>query len=298
MQTGLELYKKGNIAILLLLMFTWTCAEKPKETNSAVMENKDLIKAEPNIEYLYVGTLSGLNLRSRPDPKSDVIKLVEYGEKLEISDKTEVRYEADGIEGKWYKAKYNEAEGFVFSGYLLDFVPPAFVASGSFEKYLPGHFQPIDEKQAYAIKYDEVTYERMLTPVPAEKVEIENESDAFEILEKYQGGRYFKEVIGYEGSTKTIFLPDLDMREGFLMMKIILPYLHIIEKCGLDLKGLPFPSKNDKIKVFENCIFTVDIKKENNMVTSIKYENSDYAYSGISVIKVDGGVEISSYLSL
>ena len=282
----------------LFFVFLLSCDDKVKEVK--VSEKIEIKSEEPEstTEDFYVAALSGVNLRSTPDPKSEIITLAKYGEKIEVLEKTNNEFESDGINGKWYKAKSGDKEGFVFSGFLLNFKPPEYLPNGSFEKYLPKYFKQTEEKQAYSIRYNEGTYERMLTPIHLEKVEIKKEGDAFEVIEKYEGGRFYKEVMGFEGAEKTIFLPGLDMREGYLMMKIILPNLHIIEKCGLEMKKVPFPSKSYKIKVFESCEFSVDVKEENNAVTSVKFENTDYAYSGISVTKVEGGIEITSYLSL
>ncbi|HMP29426.1 MAG TPA: hypothetical protein PKD85_07490, partial [Saprospiraceae bacterium] len=202
-------------------------------------------------------------------------------------------------QGEWYKVKDYEKEGYVFSGFLLDFEPPTGTPSVGFENYLSKYFKESEPKQAYSVKYKDGTSEKVVTPIPLEKVQVNEEMDWFEIIEKYEGGRTYTEVIGYESSTKKIFIPNISMREGFLLMKGILPYFLIAEdQCGLELKKVPFSKKNYTIKIDESCIFNIEIGKVGNEVTSITISNDDYYYSGLSVIKVNGGLEISRFYAL
>jgi hypothetical protein len=148
------------------------------------------------------------------------------------------------------------------------------------------------------VEYDPKTTEKKMKPIPIEKVQINEEFDSFEITEKFEGSRTYKEVIGYESSIKTIFIPNLSMREGFLLIKGILPTFHIYEECSLELKKVPFPKRNYILKISENCSFEIEIGKNENEITSLKITNVDFAYAGFTLVKVEGGLEISQFYAL
>ncbi len=299
----MNFYKYQLILLFIAAGFVFSCkneaTEKVAERESvdqALIQEANQSNAK---KYSYVAALSGMNMRSTPDLKGDIIQLVKYNDKVEIQEKTGIKLEVEGIEGEWVKVKNQTQEGYVFGGFLLDFELPTLDPSVGIENYLSTYYKAMEPKKAFAVRMDTNTSEAIYSPVALENVKINEDNESFELIQKYEGGRTYKELIGYESSNKTIFIPNIGMREGFLLLKAILPYHTVYDElCGLELKKVVFPKKSFKLKVKENCVFEITVDRENGAVTFIQILNEEYAYTGLSVQKVDGGVVIGQFLSL
>jgi uncharacterized protein YgiM (DUF1202 family) len=114
----------------------------PESTTETISES-----ALANTEYTYIAALSGMNMRASPDQKGEIILLVPYGKQVEVLGKTDKYLEIEGIVGEWYKIKFNEKEGYVFSGFLLNFQPPTSLNSTGFENYLSNNFKSIEKNK-------------------------------------------------------------------------------------------------------------------------------------------------------
>jgi len=288
---------------LFAVLINISCKNESSEKVAQVKSIDQALNQEENQsndkKYRYVAALSGMNMRSSPDLKGEIIQLVKYNDKLEFQEKTGIKLEVEGIEGEWVKVKNQMQEGYVFGGFLLDFELPTLDPSVGIENYLSMYYKATEPKKAFAVRMDTNTSEAIYSPVALEDVQINEENESFELIQKYEGDRVYKELIGYESSHKTIFIPNIGMREGFLLLKGILPYHTVYDElCGLELKKVAFPKKSFQLKVKDNCVFEITVDRENGEVTFIQILNEEYAYTGLSVQKVDGGIEISQFLSL
>ena len=94
-------------------------------------------------DTLFVLAKSGLNLRSTPNAKSDVISTLPYGSKITVLEDTSYRRDAitefESSEGKltfqgnWIKVSHAQQSGYIFDGYLSH-LPPR-IENESFRKY-------------------------------------------------------------------------------------------------------------------------------------------------------------------
>jgi Bacterial SH3 domain len=74
-----------------------------------------------------VVTGSGLNIRSAPDTKAQVVILAPYGSALsvEADSRNPVAFSFDGINGFWLYVNYNGKKGYAFDGFLSRLPAPA-----------------------------------------------------------------------------------------------------------------------------------------------------------------------------
>lgn len=70
----------------------------------------------PAITYVYAS--SGLNLRTAPETNGQIIKVIPFGDKVEIIEYTEKSQQIEWMEGLWVKVKHNGHEGYLFDGFL------------------------------------------------------------------------------------------------------------------------------------------------------------------------------------
>lgn len=70
---------------------------------------------------LYPG---GLNLRKEPSKESKLLATLEYGEKIEVIEPTQQKFETDNLRGYWVKIRYKKKEGYLFDGYLTSLPVP------------------------------------------------------------------------------------------------------------------------------------------------------------------------------
>ncbi len=66
----------------------------------------------------YVYATSGLNLRTTPETNGQIIKIIPYGDKVEIVEHTDKQQQIEWIEGIWVKVKHEGNEGYLFNGFL------------------------------------------------------------------------------------------------------------------------------------------------------------------------------------
>lgn len=86
-----------------------------------------LVLNSQNLNYsigdtLYTYAFNGLKLREQPTLNSKVLHVIEFGQKVQITDVSKNEYderiEIDKIKGNWVAINFNEIKGFVFDGYL------------------------------------------------------------------------------------------------------------------------------------------------------------------------------------
>jgi len=83
-------------------------------------------------EQLFVVAQSGLSLRAEPGSHNELIKIIPYGEIVQIlePDSTMVTESINWVSGQWVPVHYDGHIGYVFDGYLSPLMLPSY----SFEK--------------------------------------------------------------------------------------------------------------------------------------------------------------------
>ncbi len=72
----------------------------------------------------FVTAFSGLKLRVSPGSQGQVLKVIPYGESVEIMEVSDVQQRIEWLEGNWIKVSYLGIEGYVFDGFVTTMVLP------------------------------------------------------------------------------------------------------------------------------------------------------------------------------
>lgn len=80
------------------------------------------VKADtiPQIERANVYAISGLSLRAIPNLEGQTLKVIPFGESVQIVDKTSKSQSIEWMSGNWIKVKYQGLEGYIFDGFTSD----------------------------------------------------------------------------------------------------------------------------------------------------------------------------------
>ncbi len=89
-----------KLTMILLLVLLFSCGKKQNSSEQ------------------YVIAVKGLLLRSEPSQKSKSIALIPFKSKITVYETSMTPIEIEGITGFWSKIKWNEKEGWVFSGFI------------------------------------------------------------------------------------------------------------------------------------------------------------------------------------
>lgn len=94
---------KNLIALILILTFSITLHgnNEPKSP-----------------ETMHVYAYSGLKLRTQPTLQSEVIKVIPYGDKVTLVEKTGEQQVIEWMSGEWVKVNHSESEGYIFEGFI------------------------------------------------------------------------------------------------------------------------------------------------------------------------------------
>ena len=86
-----------------------------------------LAHGTPTPSTTYVYALSGLNLRTAPETNGQIIKVIPFGDKVEIIEYTEKHQQIEWMEGVWVKVQHNGHEGYLFDGFLSHLPLPSVI---------------------------------------------------------------------------------------------------------------------------------------------------------------------------
>lgn len=154
----------------------------------------------------YVAARSGLSLREKQDAGSTALVKIPFGAKITVQQTMEdrVSVEAEGMKGSWVKATYNGKTGFVNDLYLFSWpVPKATVQD--LKGYITQLAQPFGTK--LVVKRGSM---------------MNIEESGYELRKQlYKNGAEIHELIGYEYGSTTYFIPDFDLQQGFLLLRMI-----------------------------------------------------------------------------
>ena len=208
----------------------------------------------------YVAARSGLSLREKQDPNSTALAKIPFGTKITVEQTVEDRVpvESEGLRGAWVKATYNGKTGFVNDSYLFSWpVPKATV------KDLKGYILQLT--QPFGTKLIVKRGSRMNI-----------EETGYELRKQlYKNGAEIHEMIGYEYGSTTYFLPDFDLQQGFLLLRMIPEFKEVFGAQET------FPTENKTYKKGE-IEYTVTVDKQdfgdgNFWMNKITIEYSDGA---------------------
>ncbi|MDX1959514.1 MAG: SH3 domain-containing protein [Leptospiraceae bacterium] len=101
-----------NFFTIFILLSIFFCSQKENETTEP---KKSL---NPKMNKLFVQARNGLILRSEPSKKSKSIFIVPWNSEVEIQEHTGVLETIENRKGEWYKVKFKNKIGFMFSTYL------------------------------------------------------------------------------------------------------------------------------------------------------------------------------------
>lgn len=196
--------------------------------------------AQNNFQYVAIKT--GLSIREKPDVNAKVIEKIPYATKIQVlpGDPDMKMIITEGMTGFWRKAKYNNKTGYIIDSYLLPWAPPKTTV-----KTLKDYFAQI-------------------SPVFGAKLVVKSgamnniEEGGYQITKQlYKNGAEWHEHSGYEYGSMTYFIPDLNMQQAFMLLRMIPEFTEVIGAKD------EFPSVSKSIKRGE---IEYDIKVESEMI--------------------------------
>ena len=219
----------------------------------------------------YVAIKSGLSIRDKPDVSGKVIDKIPYGTKITtIAEDADPRpINTEGLFGFWRKVKYNNKTGYIVDSYLFAWAPPKATVK-DMKGYLTQSSLPFGAK--LSVKSGSMN---------------NVEEGGWEIIKQlYKNGAEWHQFLGYEYGSNTWFLPDFDMQQGFLLLRLIPEFKEVFGEKDL------FPMENKTFKKGENE-YSVKVEKEDlgggyrNLVTRIKIEWADGALYFFEMYMID-----------
>lgn len=141
---------------------------------------------------LYVLSEKGLNLRESASPESKKLVLLTYGSQVLVVNKYPTKeFKSDGISGKWVEVQFKSFKGFVFDGYLSNYIAPQ-KGCKNFKDYLTKNLGPGKKEIVSAGDYEGQT-----------------------------AIRFSKSILflGEGGDTFDLFFPGISMEELYLIGK-------------------------------------------------------------------------------
>lgn len=121
---------KIYVSVFFLICFIVNCNNKKAENlveNSKPLDNRPETvtgSAEKIDCYFSVQSSEGLRVRKTPDLAGEKVGLLKNEQIARATQKTEKVDSVDGISSHWYYINYRELRGWVFGGYLKEFIVP------------------------------------------------------------------------------------------------------------------------------------------------------------------------------
>lgn len=171
-------------------------------------------------DELYTYALNGLKLREQPNLNSKVLKVIDFGQKVLITDVVKNEYderiEIDKIKGNWVSINFNEITGFVFDGYLSKFPNNALSSENLKFRYLDEKTQedPYEGHQMEKVLSDYIDSYFIKECGPVEYFDPQIGKGGLKLeITKLQNG--YAKIIkpGWEGSTLALVMPNTRLSE-------------------------------------------------------------------------------------
>ncbi len=184
-------------------------------------KNEDTIQQKQEVyqnpTQVRITSPSGLVIRSGPSRSDSKISTIAFNEKADIVDaKNGPSEKIEDKEGKWLKIRYNQLEGWVFSGYT-EFVTTSSTgnnSSGTIDFILKGACVPLDKRY---------TYKEIKSILPEGYKEVPSNSQLlimnkeFTIVMDKLNFDYVLSSIEFKGKTKLLLGIERGMRKEELL---------------------------------------------------------------------------------
>lgn len=208
---------------------------------------------------LYVAAKSGLSMRDKPDAKATVIGKIPYATKVSVTYPEEiVNITTEGIIGAWAKVTYGGKTGYIVNSYLFPSVPPKATVK-TMKDYLGQLSVPFGAK--LVVKSGSMN---------------NIEEGGWEMRKQlYKNGAEYHEILGYEYNSDTYFIPNFNMNQGFLLLRLIPEFSDVFAAQD------EFPTQN---KTYKKGEVEYEVKVESEMLGDTPW------YKRITVSFADGGI--------
>ena len=222
----------------------------------------------------YVAAKSGLSLREKKDPNSNLLIKIPYGTKISVSytDET-VNNLSEGMEGQWAKTSFNGKSGYVVNSYLLPWPPPKANVK-TLKQYLP---------QVSTVAG---------APVLVKSSSIESLESGGSNTKKqlFKNGAEYHEESFYESNNDAYFLPGFTLQQGFILVRLIPEFKDVFTENAV------FPNGDVTTKRGQSD-YSIKVEKEKMgdgfWVNKIKVEYEDGAYYTFEMFLIGGQLVIS-----
>jgi hypothetical protein len=219
----------------------------------------------------FVAAKTGLSIRDKPDANAKVIDKIPYGTKIvTLADESDPNpINTEGITGFWRKVKYNNKTGYIVGSYLFSYPPPK-AAVKDMNAYLAQITIPFGAKL--------VTKSGTMHNIEEGGWEIDKQL--------YKNGAEWHQFLGYEYGSNTWFLPDFDMQQGFLLLRMIPEFKDVFGEKDV------FPTENKTIKKGQ-IEYSIKVEKEDlgggypTMIKRINIEWADGALYFFEMYQID-----------
>ena len=225
---------------------------------------------------LWVAAKSGLSIREKPSTSAKVLDKIPYGTKINLlkTEEESISVITEGMQGYWEKVSFNNKTGYIVSSYLLPLPPPKLGTVKEMEDYFKQVYTPFGNK---------------LIVKNGQRENIEE--SGYELHKQlYKNGAEWHRFMGYEYGSDTWFLPDLNMQQGFILLRLIPGFSEIFgEKDEFPLAGRTFKKGERE--------YSIKVEKEQYSdypwIKKISIEYEDGAIYNFEMYQIDNQLVIT-----
>ncbi len=208
----------------------------------------------------YVAAKAGLSIRDKADVNGKVIDKIPYGTRITVMDDNQEpkTISTEGMTASWKKVKYNDKTGYIVGSYLFPWSPPKTTV-----KDMKGYFSQVS-----------LPFGGKLTVKNGAMNNVEE--GGWQITKQlYKNGAEWHGFLGLEYGSNTYFLPDFDLQQGFLLLRMIPEFKDVFGEKDL------FPTQDKTIKKgqveYSIKVFKEDLGGGNTRLRKISIEWADGA---------------------
>lgn len=234
----------------------------------ALLFSSVVLSAQHNVFYVAVKT--GLNIREKPEAAAKVLDKIPYATKVTLMDNNEqmITIRTEGILGYWRKVTHNDKTGYIVDSYLFPFPPPVATVK-TLQDYLKQISTPFGNK--LTVKYgDEETGSQLHKQL-------------------FKNGGEWHKYEGYEYGSDTYFLPEFNLKQAFLLLRMIPEFEQVITSKD------EFPRQNKTVKrggLEYNIKVDSELYTEEPFVKRITIQFEEGAIYSFEMYEVDNQVVV------
>lgn len=192
---------------------------------------------------MYVAHKPGLSVREKPDVNAKVLIKIPYATPVtltnEFSGSDTMVVSTEGFSSYFHKVTYSGKTGYIIGAYLLPVPPPK-----ASVKNLNDYLAQLAPKSGAAVVVKKGTMNNI------------QENGTQTTKQLYKNGAQHDEFMAYEYNSDTWFIPDLNVQQAWLLLRLIPDWKEVID----EKSELPGVSK--KITKKENIEFDIKVEKE------------------------------------